>query len=199
MHGLVNKLIQCFVEDTYDADTWESVVREGQVGVRNFEAMLTYEDALTDQVLKAAGQILGKSREAVLEDIGAYIVTHDSMSTVRRLLRFGGHTFEEFLYSLDDLPDRVKLAIPDLEVPQMSLRDYTRHQHSLTATWRKSGFGSVLMGLLRALADDYGVLVLLDMARTEDGDFAREVIKIELLELDFAEGRSFSLGAGGMH
>lgn len=198
MHGLVNKLIQCFVEDTYDSNTWDCIVRESHLGFRDFEAMLVYDDALTENVLVASGHVLGKSRDAVLEDIGAYLVTHDNMGTVRRLLRFGGHTFEDFLYSLDDLPDRVKLAIPDLEVPQMALRDYTRHQHSLTVTWRRSGFGSVLLGLLRALADDYGVLVLLDIGRVEESGLAREVIKIELLDIDFAEGRSFSLSAGGL-
>ena len=199
MHGLVNKLIQCFVEDTYDGDTWDCIVRECQLGFRDFEAMLAYDDDLTEQVLLASGRVLGKPRDAVLEDIGAYLVTHENMGTVRRLLRFGGHTFEEFLYSLDDLPERIKLAIPDLEVPHMSLRDYTRHQHTVTVTWRRSGFGSVLLGLLRALADDYGSLVLLDIGRSEFGDMAKEVIKIELLDVDFAEGRSFSLSAGGAY
>jgi hypothetical protein len=198
MHGLVNKLIQCFVEDTYDRDAWDMIVRESQLEFRDFEAMLVYDNEITDRVLIASGQVLGKSREAVLEDIGAYLVTHDSMRIVRRLLRFGGHTFEDFLASLDDLPDRVKLAIPDLEVPQLDLRDYTRHQHTLTVTWKLSGYGSVLLGLLRALADDYGALVLLDIGRTEHGTFSTEVIRIELLDVDFAEGRSFSLSAGGM-
>ena len=196
MHGLVNKLIQCFVVDTYDTGTWDCVVREGQVGFNEFEAMLVYDDELTERVLIAAGQVLGKSRDAVLEDIGAYLVTHTNMGSVRRLLRFGGHTFEEFLDSIDDLPDRIKLAIPDLEVPSLSMRDYTRHQHTLTVVWRRTGFGSVLLGLLRALADDYGALVLLDIGQAVDGNLAREVIKIELLDVDFAEGRSFSLCTG---
>ena len=51
--------------------------------------------------------------------------------------------------------------------------------------------------MLRALGDDYGVLLMLEMSRIVDGKFARETIKIELLEIDFSEGREFHLAAGG--
>ncbi|MEP5761659.1 MAG: heme NO-binding domain-containing protein [Litoreibacter sp.] len=197
MHGLVNKLVQSFIEDIYNPDMWDAVVRDSKFEFRDFEAMLVYDDDVTDLAIDGAARVLGKSRDMVLEDIGAYLVTHKNMEPVRRLLRFGGHTFEEFLYSLDDLPDRVTLAIPDLEMPTMEIREYTRHNHTLVCTWRKPGFGSVLLGMLRALGDDYGVLLMLEMSRIVDGKFARETIKIELLEIDFSEGREFHLAADG--
>jgi len=50
----------------------------------------------------------------------------------------------------------------------------------------------VMMGVLRAMADDYGALVILDHHGVQDGD---EVISITLIETAFAEGRSFELGA----
>lgn len=199
MHGLVNKLVQSFIEDTYGPDMWDVVVRENKFGFRDFEAMLVYDDSVSDAAISGSARVLGKSADMLLEDIGTYLVTHENMDAVRRLLRFGGHTFEEFLHSLDDLPDRVNLAIPDLEMPQMELRDYTRCMMTLTCIWRKPGFGSVLMGMLRAIGDDYGALVMLDMVRTVDGAYSREVIKIELLEIDFAQGREFSLAASGPH
>lgn len=197
MHGLVGKLIQCFVEDTYDPKLWEVIARESDLGFRDFEAMLVYQDDLTYRALSETALVLGKSEDAVLEDIGSYLVSHDNMATVRRLLRFGGLTFEDFLHSLDDLPDRVRMAIPDLEMPEMFLREYTAHLHSLTCVWRKPGFGSLMIGLLRALADDYGALVLLDMVRDSKKGQVNEVLTIELLEVDFTSGRSFSLAASG--
>jgi hypothetical protein len=49
-----------------------------------------------------------------------------------------------------------------------------------------------MVGLLRAMADDYGALVMLERA---GGSGDREVIGITLIETAFAEGRSFELGA----
>ncbi len=197
MHGLVGKLIQCFVEDIYGPTVWDVVMRESALGFRDFEAMLVYSDAQTDAALAQVCSVLGKPQEIVLEDIGSYLVSHDNMHAVRRLLRFGGLTFEDFLMSLDDLPDRVRLAIPDLEMPQLNMREYTRHLHSITVRWRKPGFGHLLTGMLRALADDYGALILLDIVsdRTDEGFF--ETLTIELLDTEFTQGRSFTLSTAG--
>ena len=49
-----------------------------------------------------------------------------------------------------------------------------------------------MVGLLRAMADDYGALVMLDRKSGGDG---QDVIWISLVESTFAEGRSFDLGA----
>jgi hypothetical protein len=49
-----------------------------------------------------------------------------------------------------------------------------------------------MVGILRAMADDYGDLVILDYSGVRDG---AEVISITVVERDFAEGRSFDLGA----
>jgi hypothetical protein len=54
------------------------------------------------------------------------------------------------------------------------------------------GGGHVMLGLLRAMADDYGALVLLDHQGMTEG---AEVISIHILEQSFAEGRRFELAA----
>ncbi|GFE65427.1 heme NO-binding domain-containing protein [Litoreibacter roseus] len=190
MYGLINRSIQCFLEDTYGAELWDQVVHDAQLDFRDFEGMLTYEDHVTDTVLKSACEFLDRDQSSLLEDIGTYLVTHPNMERVRRLMRFGGHSFEEFLFSLDDLHDRVRLAIPDLELPRLDLRDFAGQSYGLVCTWRKPGFGAVLQGVLRAMADDYGALVLLDL---EAGDDGQEMVRIDLLETDFASGRTFSL------
>jgi hypothetical protein len=48
-------------------------------------------------------------------------VTDPGLEPLRRLLRFGGGTFEEFLVSLEELPDRARLAMPELEMPEITL------------------------------------------------------------------------------
>jgi len=55
------------------------------------------------------------------------------------------------------------------------------------------GFGHVLMGVLRTMADDYGVLAMLDYVSADCG---AEIIEISLLQSDFSQGRDFSLAEG---
>lgn len=192
MHGLINRAIQSFVTDTYGDEVWAAVIRQAQLDFISFEAMLVYEDHLTGDVLSALSDTLVKPRSLLLEDIGTYIVSHPNLEPLRRLLRFGGLTFLDFLHSLDDLPDRARLAVPDLELPGLRLTDEGGGRFSLICGPAYRGAGHVMVGALTALADDYGALALVEHAGTvAEG----EKLDIELLESAFAEGRSFDLGA----
>lgn len=191
MHGLVNRAIECFVRDTYGDARWIDVVRAAALDVDRFEAMLRYDPAVTWQVLDAITGTLGKARDDVLEDIGTYLVSHPNTEALRRLLRFGGVDFVEFLHSLDELPDRARLAVDDLDLPQLELRDCGAERFILALRSERGGFGHVMIGVLRAMADDYGALVTLVHNGLRDG---AEEIEIALVETDYAEGRSFHLG-----
>lgn len=194
MHGLINQAIERFARDTYGAALWEKLAQQLDLGFTEFEAMLRYEEDVTGQVLHALAAALDKSPDEVLEDIGTYLVSHPNSDALRRLLRFSGVDFVEFLHSLDDLPARARLAVPDLDVPLLELREHTTQDFSLTIHAPRTGsirFGRVVMGLLRAMADDYGALVLLDYKGGREGV---EIIEIKLLETAFAAGRAFQLG-----
>lgn len=192
MHGLINRAVQCFVQDSYGADKWLEVTREADLDFVEFEAMLTYEFSLTPTILDAAAKVLGRPRFEVMEDIGTYLVSHPNVEALRRLLRFGGVDFVEFLHSLDDLPDRAQLAVSDLKLPHIELRDHNGTHFSLVCEANLEGFGHVMIGILRTMADDYGALALLEHDGSEAGI---ETISITLVETEFAAGRSFELGA----
>lgn len=192
MHGLINRSIQTFLRDTYGEPLWLDVVASADLPVAEFEAMLTYDDALTWRVLDAAAARLRKSRAMVLEDIGTYLVSHPNNEGLRRLLRFAGLTYEDFLHSLDDLPDRTRLAVSDLDLPELELRQHSGKRFTITCSGRLPGFGHVLAGILRAMADDYGALVMLDHGGQSG---TQEVVEVTLVESAFAEGRAFDLGA----
>lgn len=190
MHGLINRSLQCFLRDTYGPAVWASVARDARLGFDSFEAMLTYDSAMTDAVINSAADQLDRSREAVLEDLGTYLVSHPNVEALRRLLRFGGVTFVDFLHSLEDLPGRGRMAVPDLDLPSFSLTDDGTGQFLLKCRAPVQGGGHVMMGLLRTMADDYGALVLLDHQGFRDG---AEVIAINILEQSYAAGRRFDL------
>lgn len=192
MHGLINRALQSFFCLTYGQQRWERVTDAAGLDFSDFEAMLIYDEELSLGVLAAACAELNRPQTEVLEDLGTFLVSHPEVEALRRLLRFGGVNYVEFLHSLDDLPDRTRLAVSDLKLPALELREHTVGQFSLTCQSGLPGFGSVMMGVLRAMADDYGALVLLE----HQGRFSgHEVISITLIEIAFAEGRSFDLGA----
>lgn len=194
MHGLINRSLQCFLQETYGPDLWRGVAEDAGVPAQGFEPMLQYDDALTESVLCAAASRLSKPRSALLEDLGTFLVSHSSVAQIRRLLRFGGDDFVQFLLSLDQLRDRARLAVPDLEIPSLSVSDAPPHGFAVSCQSGFDGAGHVIQGLLGAMADDYGALALFDLDRQRPGE---DLIRVELLDERYAEGRSFSLSQAG--
>lgn len=190
MHGLINLSLQCFVRDTYGDQVWRNIAETAELPASGFEAMLTYDDRQTTDVIDAATAKLRQVRGDFLESLGTYLVAHEKCQRIRRLLRFGGRTFEEFLLSLDELPDRARLAVPDLEMPDLYLRQNAPGLFELCCIWERAIFGHVVMGVLRGMADDFGALVLLDYEAVDDN---AEVISIIIAESSFSEGRHFEL------
>lgn len=190
MHGLVNRSLQCFIRDTYGEDPWTATVARAGLGATEFDSLECYDDALSEALIGAASAVLNKPRAAMLEDLGTYLVATPGSQNVRRLLRFSGTGFEAFLYALEDLPDRARLAIPDLDLPALELRRTGAGEFVLAVRWRTPDAACVLIGLLRAMADDYGALALFEHA---PGDHVSEAIRVQLLDTGFAEGRRFDL------
>ena len=192
MHGLINRSIQLFVVHTQGPDTWARVTQAANLDFTEFEAMMQYDDSFTPRLVAAMAEVLDRPGSDVMEDFGIFIVSDAGFEPVRRLLRFGGIDFVEFLHSLDDLDERVRLAVPDLTLPKLELTVHAEGHFSLTCDALISGYGHVMIGLLRAMADDYGALVLLDHQGSREGG---EVVSIRLVDEDYSEGRTFELGA----
>jgi len=193
MHGLINRSLESFLSDTYGASVWRDVVEAAGLGFEHFESMFEYEDWLTYAVLETAAVRLAKSPDTILEDLGTYLVSSPNVKSVRRLLRFGGFTFVDFLHSLDDLYDRAKLAVPELELPKFNLlEDGKAGSFKVVCNGPHYGFGRTMLGVLRAMADDYGALVFMEFHGAGDGF---EEISITLVQSSFADGRDFCLAS----
>ncbi len=192
MHGLINKAIQSFVCETYGRKTWLRVTEAAGLGFVDFEAMLIYDQDLSNKVLDVVCSELKRPREEFLEDLGTYLVSHPNTEGLRRLLRFGGANYVDFLHSLDDLADRARLAVSDLNLPTLELTAVSLSEFTLRCHTGLPGYSSVLIGILRTMADDYGALVMLshDGHRNET-----DQISVTLIEHAFAKGRRFELGA----
>ena len=196
MHGLINRAIEKFVRDSYGDTLWHEVIRWLGTGHDTFEPMMRYDPQVTHRLLEALGAELDRADDDLLEDIGTYLVSHREVEAIRRLLRFSGVDFVDFLHALEDLPDRARLAVAELDLPSLSLHAHGAGLYRLDVGQGDPGglrFGHVMMGILRAMADDYGALVVLDHRGTSAN---HELIEVQLLDEGFASGRAFDLGAG---
>ncbi len=192
MHGMVNRALQGFVTATYGAEIWAEVRSQACLPFDDFEAMLDYPDAMTLACFQATAHVLHKHPNAVLEDIGTWLVTDEQLEPLRRLMRFSGPGFLDFLYALEELGERGHVALPGLDMPQITLERLDALTFRVGVRWSLPGMGPIVMGCLRAMADDYGALALLELdGIAPDG---AEAVRVTLLDATYSEGRSFDLG-----
>jgi len=162
MDALLLRSLQGYVNDTFGLSVWQAVCRRADLPFETFEPMLRYTRGLSDRLAQTAAEVLGRPVETVWEDMGTYLVTNPGHEGVRRLLRFGGLGFSDFLHSLEEMPGRARLAMPDLDVPEVMLTETGRDKFELECRSRLKGMPRILVGVLTAMADDYGTLCLIE-------------------------------------
>jgi Haem-NO-binding len=186
MDALLLRSLQAYIRDTFDCTVWQAICRRSGLRVETFEPMLRYDCGLADRVARHAAEVLGRPVDTVWEDMGTYLVTNPGHEGVRRLLRFGGVSFADFLHSLEDLPDRARLAMPELDLPDLHLIDRGPERFTILCRSRLQGMGRILVGMLTAMADDYGALSVIE-AEGEDR------ITVRVLDSAHAKARRFDL------
>jgi Haem-NO-binding len=186
MDALLLRSLQNYVLDTFGTPAWQDVCRAASSPVETFEPMMQYDRGTADRIAAVAAMQLGRPVEAIWEDVGTYLVTNPDQEGVRRLLRFGGTTFVDFLHSLEELPGRARLAMPGLNLPEISLTETGPDQFELCIQSDVAGTRRVLSGILTAMADDYGALCLIDATRAEG-------TSISVLDHSHAAARHFDL------
>ncbi|NHB78492.1 heme NO-binding domain-containing protein [Rhodobacter calidifons] len=186
MDALLLRSVQNYVLDTFGQARWHEICAAAGQPVQTFEPMLRYPSGLADRIADIAAEVLGRPVEAIWEDIGTYLVTNPDREGVRRLLRFGGVSFSDFLHSLEELPGRARLALPDLDPPEILLTEVGPDRYELRCRSPLKGMQRVLTGMLTAMADDYGALCLIEPG-------AEDCILITVLDSRYAEARAFEL------
>lgn len=181
MNSLINRGIEEFLRSTYGDALVASVVDDAAVA-RGAVAPLGAGFGI--ESLQRAAFRMAKPHSEMLEDLGAWMTR---IEPVRRLLRFSGRDFRDFLLRLEELPGRAQLVLPSLKVPRLQV-DAKDHAFWVALLDPETTWKSVLAGVIRGMADDYGALCLISV---EDA-----VIRIEVWDEQFAEGRLFSIQCG---
>ena len=195
MHGMICKSLESFLISTYGPEVWARVRRAAHLGEEHFETMRIYDDIVFQRTLEAASKVLGRPSAGVMEDVGIWICTHPPLEPVRRLFRFCGTTFRTFLFSLDEIEARARMALPDLILPSYSLREVGANRYEVRSIWSMPGASDALSGILRVLASDYGALIVIETVTAERraGGW-HETISVQLFEENFHEPAAFVLG-----
>lgn len=186
MDALMLRFLQGYIRDTFGPGVWQDICRKARLTVETFEPMLRYDSGLADEVAGHAALVLGRSVDAIWEDMGMHLVTSPGHEGVRRLLRFGGVNFGDFMHSLEEMPGRARLAMPDLDLPEVELTEVAPDRFDLRCASHLHGTLRVMAGMLTAMADDYGTLCLIEPAGPDR-------ISIRILDSAHSAARPFDL------
>ncbi|SFJ57071.1 heme NO-binding domain-containing protein [Jannaschia pohangensis] len=162
MHGLICKSLESFIIDRHGPAVWSGIVRDAGLDFDRFEMLRTYDTRIIMALAAATAGAIKDDPFHILEDMGHWLCTEPQTEAFRRLLRFTGGTFIDLIYSLDEMHDRANMALPGIDLPDLIVSDDGSGVFSVQTTWTVPGGCSVLRGMLRAMADDYGTLVVID-------------------------------------
>lgn len=192
MYGLLLRAIQSYLRETYGLALWGRVLRTANLPPEGFEPMMPYSLTVLRRVLGAVALELQRPLAPVLEDVGTFLIAAPPNQPLRRLLRFGGATFADFLHSLEELPDRARLALPGLDLPPLVLVEPAPGQFRLEIQGNFQVALPLALGALRAMADDYGALVLIEAVFPRGGARVME-LRLQLLDAAHSRGQEFEL------
>lgn len=185
MHGLINRSIEGFLRDTYGDGFWAEVAEAAGIDVRGFQTVRHYPDTISHALINHATQRLDKPETELLEDLGAWLAR---VEPLRRLLRFSGRDFIDFLHSLEELQGRAHMVIPDLGMPRIRVEQRVPEELRILMPDCFDEWRSVMAGLVRAMADDYGALGLIAV----EGN----AVTVLISQQAFSEDRGLVLGRG---
>jgi hypothetical protein len=192
---MICKPFEAFLRDRYGDVAWSRIcAAAGHAGL-TFESMRRYPDAVLMLLVSSAAHDLSQPASALLEDVGTWLCTKPELRALRRLIRFSGPDFETLVRALDDLHPRARLAVPDLNLPRCTVRADGPNRYDIAVCWSHPGAAAVMVGMLRAMADEYGALALIDRGESiERDDGWAETLSVTLVDLDFAAPRDFRIG-----
>lgn len=177
MHGLILRALQGYFVATFGPAEWDHILALAGLAGDRFEPLLSSGPEPLRRVLDAASRRLGRPDGVILAEAGAFAVANPVQPALRRLLRFGGPTFEEFLHSLEELPDRARLALPVFDFPRLELVIVSRTALRLICHGQSVEPMQVMCGALRAMADEYGEPATIELIADQEKE---AVISIRL-------------------
>lgn len=158
MHGLISRSFELFLRDCYGDRIWERAARQAKVDPRGIFLLQKSPDKVSETLIEEAAAILRQEKGELVEDLGGWLTQREP---IRRLLRFSGRDFSEFVESLGEFPRRAQMVIQSLKVPRVVVTMPTAQSYEVTIDGGSDIWPMLLAGVLRGMADDYGALAVI--------------------------------------
>ncbi len=186
MHRLVIRAVEEFLCDTYGDAVWGQVLAGCEAESADRQASpetLSVSRDRAERLIPMAASRLDKPVAELLEDMGAWLARREP---IRRLMRFSGRDFEDFVISLEELPGRARFVMPDLRMPRIDVVHEPGRTLRLVLAPSAMGWTSLFAGLVRVMADDYGALSVIEVEGS--------CVIVSISDDAFAAPREFRLG-----
>ena len=190
MYGLVNNGIRTFIAEHYGEEAWCAICADAGVDDVSFESMMSYEDAVTYDLVGAICRKLDLTAEQVLEMFGHFWVGFSSETSIGKVMQFQGDSFVDRLASLDEMHDRVRLAMPHLMPPSFEFEEGADGMHRLHYHSHRKGLQPMVMGLLRGLSEESGIEIAVRIAESRGDGHDHDVFEIRVVDASKAAGES---------
>ncbi|MEM7205546.1 MAG: heme NO-binding domain-containing protein [Planctomycetota bacterium] len=182
MYGLVNKAIEELICRQHGAAAWRRIVERAGLDDTGFVSMDDYPDSVTYGLVQSASAELDVPGADLLEAFGRHWISYTGREGYGELLDASGRSFDEFLDQLDALHSRVGLTLPNLRPPSFVVERGEPGAWRLRYYSERVGLAPMVVGLVRGLADRFGmeVDVMLEAPRSAESDC--DVFAIRLAE-----------------
>lgn len=182
MNGLINRSFELFVREGHGDRVWERLARQAKVDPRGFLLLQHFPDSMTHALFAEAAKIFRKPADELAEDLGGWLTRREP---IRRLLRFSGRDFPEFIESVSEFPDRASMLIKSLKIPRIQVMAHSRSLYHVEIDSDTGILTMLMAGVLRGMADDYGALAVIQIEGA--------VLRVDIALSEYCVTRPFAL------
>lgn len=182
MNGLINRSFELFIRDSHGERIWDRLARQARVDPRGFFLLQRSADDITQALVTEASKILGKPADELAEDLGGWLTRREP---IRRLLRFSGRDYPEFIEAVSEFPGRALMVIDSLQVPDIHVTAHSAAGYEVRIDSDSAFLTMMLAGVLRGMADDYGALAVIQI----NGP----VLRVDIALSEYCVTRPFAL------
>lgn len=157
LYGLVNLAIREMIQSRFGEDTWKDVCSEAGLERGTFEAMTSYPDSITYDLVGASSTVLKTEPEQLLQDFGEYWVLFSGKTVHGPLMSTQGKTFVEFVQQLDAMHSRIAMTFTDLSPPSFRCSNISENALTLHYYSHREGLAPFVIGLMRGVGKMFGL------------------------------------------
>ena len=180
MHGLINRVIHRYVREEYGSGFWREIAQRARIDPPRFETQHSYPIGVTRRLVGALRRLSGQDTSVLMRELGRFAVQHPLAVPYVQLVQFGGSDYARFLQSLEDVPIRLGMVLPDCKLPILEVVQMDPQRFYLICKSDFEGVGSCVAGMLEAMAEIYGCSVEVSELTHRDCARSGELLSVRI-------------------